>query len=140
MIETTNPPTDIRFLEPYMTTDQLDYFKNRLLDWRSELAADHRISLTKINEPDSRPIEEMERSAQAVDREIEISTQIRIRQLICRIDEALNRISSGTFGYCEETDEPIGIERLKASPVAAYCLTVQEQIEQNEKKRRFGIF
>lgn len=140
MIESTHSTGKIRVNEPYMTPEQLDYFKNRLLVWRNELASDHRISLTKINEPDSRPIEEMERSAQAVDREIEISTQIRIRQLICRIDEALARITSGTFGYCEETDEPIGIERLKASPVAAYCLTVQEQIEQKEKKRRIGLF
>ena len=126
--------------EPYMNQEQLSYFRRKLLAWREELASDHRKSLQKMNDVDFRPIEEMERSAQAVDRDIEIRTQVRIYQLIQRIDESLDRISEGTYGYCEETEEPIGIERLEASPAAAYCLSVQELIEQKEKKLNARVY
>ncbi|MFA6009222.1 MAG: TraR/DksA family transcriptional regulator [Desulfobacteraceae bacterium] len=126
--------------EPYMTFEQLTYFRGKLLSWRAELSFDYRNSLKKMNEPDSRPIEEMERSAHAVDREIDLYNQTRLHQLIRRIDEALDRIELGTYGYCEETDEPIGLDRLEASPVASYCLSVQEQLELKEKKLKARIY
>jgi DnaK suppressor protein len=123
-----------RIDEHYMNPKQLDYFKKKLLQWRLELEWDQRKSLKSMNDTDIRPIEEMERSVQAVDREIEIQNQVRIHDLIRKIDRALDRIEAGSYGYCEKTEEPIGIERLKASPVAAYCLGVQERIELRERK------
>lgn len=123
-----------------MTPHQIDYFLKKLIAWRNELSGYTRKSLIKMNEMDSRPIEEMERSAQAVDRDIEIRNQARNWQLIQRIDKALERIDQGTYGYCEETEEPIGFDRLEASPVASYCLYVQERLERNQRKLNARIY
>jgi DnaK suppressor protein len=126
--------------KPYMNPEQLAYFREKLLSWRGELDCSLRRRIRKIHQGDDRPIEDMERCAQAFDREIEISNQIRTRQLILRIDEALERIDTGTYGYCMETEEPIGLERLAASPVAAHCLSVQERMEQKKNKIPRGAF
>lgn len=121
--------------EPYMNADQLNYFRDKLLCWRNELTATLRERVQRIQAEDARPIEDMERCVRAFDKEMEISNQARTRQLILMIDEALDRIETGTYGYCVETEEPIGLERLEASPFAAHCLIVQERLEKQSQKR-----
>lgn len=115
--------------EPYMNPRQLDYFQEKLLAWRTELSESNRHTLVCLDDQDGLPIEEVERSAQALDREILLKTRSRNWDLIRSIDQALDRIKDGTFGYCQETEEPIGFARLDANPVAMYCLSVQENLE-----------
>ncbi len=120
--------------EPYMNHEQLNYFRAKLLSWRKELTTTLRERVQRIQAEDTRPIEDMERCVRAFDKEMEISNQVRTRQLILRIDEALERIETGTYGYCVETEEPIGLQRLEASPFAAHCLSVQERLERQPQK------
>lgn len=116
---------------PYMSSVQLDYFRNKLLSWRAELVESTRNTMMKLNdESELPPIEEMERSVQAVEREITLQAQNRNWHLIKQIDQALIRIDDGTYGYCEESDEPIGFGRLDANPIALYCISVQEIFEE----------
>ncbi|MBU0994141.1 MAG: TraR/DksA family transcriptional regulator [Proteobacteria bacterium] len=119
----------------YMSKRQLDYFYNKLIALKAELENTVRKSLLKMKASDTHPIEEFERSALAIDRDIEIQTQAINWSLIQRIDQALERINDGSYGYCLETEEPIGIERLEANPLSIFCLTVQEQYEISEKQR-----
>lgn len=117
---------------PYMSPVQLEYFRKKLLKWRSELVESTRDIMLKLNnEADVPPIEEMERSVQSLERELTLQSQSRNWHLIKQIDRALVRIDDGTYGYCEESDEPIGFGRLDANPVAVYCLSIQEYMEQH---------
>lgn len=115
--------------EPYMSPRQIDYFREKLLSWRDELTKSNRHTLVCLEDQDELPIEIVERSVQAQDREILLKTRSRNWDLIRSIDQALDRIADGTFGYCQETDEPIGFARLDANPVALYSLSVQETLE-----------
>lgn len=124
----------------YMTSDQLDYFREKLLTLKAELIGTTRKSLMKMKESDSRPIEEMERSVLAFDREMEIRNQTRNWNLVRRIDDALEQIEAGTYGYCQETEEPIGVERLEANPVSVFCLAVQEKYEMVSGRSRENIY
>jgi DnaK suppressor protein len=128
------------FQEPYMSPRQLDYFHDKLMSLRAELTESNRRNLHSIDDSDAPPIEEVERSVQAMDREIALKTQVRNWELIRMIDAALTRIENGTYGYCEETEEPIGFGRLDANPVAVYCLSVQEEIEQSSNTSGSKIY
>lgn len=115
---------------PYMSSVQLNYFRSKLLKWRAELVESTRNTMIRINdESEIPPIEEMERSVQAVELEIALQSQNRNWNLIKQIDSALLRIDEGSYGYCQESDEPIGFARLDANPVALYCISVQEHYE-----------
>ena len=119
--------------EEFMNDNQLEYFRQKLLNWKSELleeATDTKGSLSAegLQRPDIADRAQVESNAA-----IQLRTRDRERKLISKIDSALRRIDLGTYGYCEETDEPIGIKRLIARPIASLCLDAQEKHEKIEK-------
>ena len=118
----------------YLNQRQLEYFREKLIRYRKEIEETSHKNFWLINESDNRPIEEMERSAMAFDKEIEIHNHVRNYRLIKKIDQALERINDGTYGYCEATEEPIGIGRLEANPVTTFCFDVQNHIEMLEQR------
>ncbi len=122
--------------EPFMNMIQLEYFKQKLLSWRSELlnettqTLDH-LQTISLAEPDIN-----DRASLETDHAIELRTRDRERKLIIKIDEALARIKDGSYGYCEETGEPIALKRLEARPIAIYSLEAQERHERQERTHR----
>lgn len=122
--------------EPYMNASQLEYFKQKLLKWREELQKEtvetlHHMQEESLNEPDVN-----DRASTETDRSMELRTRDRERKLILKINQALERIDDGTYGFCEETGVPIGIARLNARPIATLCLEAQELHERLEKTYR----
>ena len=123
-------PTDI---EEYMNQNHLEFFRQKLLTWKKELlneASDTKDDLSEdgLQRPDIADRAQVESNAA-----IQLRTRDRERKLISKIDSALRRIDLGTYGYCEETDEPIGIRRLIARPIASLCLDAQERHEKMER-------
>lgn len=119
--------------EEYMSEKQLEYFRQKLLTWRAELVKESSFTLqdlkeTNLNEPDPN-----DRASNEADQSLELRTRDRMRKLIKKINQALDRIENGTYGYCEETGEPIGLGRLEARPVATLCIEAQERHERKEK-------
>ena len=126
-------PTD---QEDFMGPLQLEYFRQKLLAWRQELLAEstetlHHLQTDSHNEPDL-----TDRASNEVDFSIELRTRDRERKLISKIDEALARIDSGQYGYCEETGEPITLGRLEARPIATLSVEAQERHERQERLHR----
>ena len=121
--------------EPYMNPRQLDYFRQRLLDWRKELMAASQETLLKMNQESSVHPDPVDRAAQESDTALELRTRDRYRKLLAKIDEALERINTGTYGYCEETGDPIGLKRLEARPIATLSLEAQSNHERAEKEQ-----
>lgn len=122
--------------ETYMNKTQLDYFREKLLKWREDLQKEsvetlHHMQEESLNEPDVN-----DRASSETDRSLELRTRDRERKLILKINEALERIEDGTYGFCEETSVPIGIARLEARPIATLCLEAQELHERMEKTHR----
>ena len=120
-------------MEDYMNDNQLEIFRQKLLLWKKELleeATDTKDNLSEdgLQRPDIADRAQVESNAA-----IQLRTRDRERKLINKIDSALRRIDLGTYGYCEETDEPIGIKRLIARPIAALCLHAQERHEKMER-------
>lgn len=126
-------PTDD---EPYMSPQQLTYFRDKLLQWREELQKETAETLAhmqevSVNEPDVN-----DRASTETDRSLELRTRDRERKLLLKIDQALARIEDGTYGYCEETGVPIGLLRLEARPIATLSVEAQENHERLEKTQR----
>lgn len=122
--------------EPYMNPTQLEYFRQKLIKWREELQKEtvetlHHMQEESLNEPDVN-----DRASTETDRSLELRTRDRERKLILKINQALDRIDEGTYGFCEETGVPIGIARLNARPIATLCLEAQELHERLEKTYR----
>ncbi len=123
--------------EPFMNSRQQEYFRGKLLGWRGELLKETEDTLESLQdggglqEPDlaDRATAEMERS-------LELRTRDRARKLISKIESSLQRIEEGTYGYCEETDEPISLKRLEARPIATMSVEAQERHERMEKTHR----
>lgn len=119
--------------EDYMNEKQLEYFRQKLLAWRGELVKESSETLqelkeTTLNEPDMN-----DRASNETDQSLELRTRDRMRKLIKKINQALDRIEGGNYGYCEETGEPIGLARLEARPVATLSIEAQERHERKEK-------
>jgi len=122
--------------EPYMSEVQLNYFRQKLLNWRDELQKEtvetiHHLQEEAHNEPDIN-----DRASSETDRSFELRTRDRERKLIMKINDALKRIDEGEYGYCEETGVPIGLPRLEARPIATLCLEAQERHERMERVHR----
>jgi DnaK suppressor protein len=126
-------PTDD---EPFMNAKHREYFKRRLMDWRDELLTDSTMTLRHLQEDSLQAADIADRAAAETDRALELRTRDRERKLIQKIDEALERIADKTYGYCEETGEPIGLRRLEARPIATLSLEAQERHERREKVYR----
>lgn len=119
--------------EEYMNEYQLEYFRQKLLNWKKSLLSQSKDTLDELklgglNQPD-----QIDRASMETDKSLELRTRDRARKLISKIDEALKRIEDGVYGYCEETGEPIGIERLDVRPVATLSIEAQERHERMEK-------
>ncbi len=112
----------------YMNQDQLDYFRNKLIGLKKAIEEAIKSRSEELRH-DSIPIEDMEKSVVAFSKGITIQTQARARDFLCRVNKALERIQDGSYGFCLETDEPIGLKRLEANPVAMYCVEYQSFLE-----------
>ena len=120
--------------EKYMSTKQKVYFKTRLIEWKNEIIESNNKSLY-LNEVDheiSSP-DIIEQASSQTEKTVEIRTLNRQRKLLAKIDQAIKKIKNDTYGYCEETNEPIGIKRLLARPIATLSIEAQEKHEKNEK-------
>ena len=126
------PSEDEEFMNPL----QIEYFRQKLLSWRADLLAEASDALQHLREESLLKPDITDRAALETEHAIELRTRARERRLISKIDAALNRIDEGTYGYCEETDEPIGIRRLEARPIATLSIEAQERHERMERTHR----
>ena len=122
--------------EEFMSPLQVEYFRQKLLLWRAALLAESSDTLQHLKEESLLKPDLTDRASLEAERAIELRTRARERKLISKIDGALNRIDHGTYGYCEETDEPIGIRRLEARPIATLSIEAQERHERMERTHR----
>ncbi|MCS6878398.1 MAG: RNA polymerase-binding protein DksA [Geminicoccaceae bacterium] len=119
--------------EPYMNPRQLAYFKRKLLKWREEILSGSGSTLKYLQEEEGRVPDQTDWASIEMQRAFELRTRDRERKLLAKIDAALKRIEEGTYGYCEETNEPIGIKRLEARPIATLSIEAQERHERRER-------
>ncbi|SFZ81497.1 transcriptional regulator, TraR/DksA family [Devosia enhydra] len=122
--------------EPFMNPRQRDYFRKKLERWKEEILRESRETLENLQEESQNHPDMADRASSESDRALELRTRDRQRKLISKIDAAIKRIEDGTYGYCEETGEPIGIARLDARPIATLSLEAQEMHERREKVYR----
>src|SRR5437588_12877807 len=122
--------------EEFMNPRQLEYFRQKLLQWRAELLNDSSDTLRSLKEESLLKPDLTDRASLETERAIELRTRDRERKLISKIDSALYRIDAGTYGFCEETEEPIGIRRLEARPIATLSIEAQERHERMERTHR----
>jgi len=122
--------------EPFMNFTMQAYFRQRLLKWRAGLLNDSCETLQHLQERGSLEADIADRASVETDRSLELRTRDRARKLITKIDEALQRIDDGSYGYCEETNEPINLSRLQARPIATLSIEAQERHERMEKTHR----
>jgi len=126
------PSDDEEFMNPLMT----EYFRLKLLRWRSELLQESEETLQSLQEGGLQESDIADRATLETDRSLELRTRDRERKLIAKIDAALERIEDGSYGYCEDTGEPISIRRLEARPIATLSLEAQERHERLERTHR----
>lgn len=119
--------------EPFMNDMQKEYFRRKLLTWREELLRDSEETLDNLKEGGMTVPDISDRASAEADKALELRTRDRMRKVISKIDVALGKIDDGTYGYCEETGEPIGLERLIARPIATLSIEAQERHERMEK-------
>jgi len=122
--------------EPFMNPRQREYFRHKLESWRDDILRESRETLENLQEENQNHPDMADRASSESDRALELRTRDRQRKLISKIDAALKRIDDGTYGYCEDTGEPIGIARLDARPIATLSLEAQEVHERREKVYR----
>jgi DnaK suppressor protein len=120
--------------EEYMNPKQLAYFRAKLQKWRDDLVEESKQTIDNLREEVRDVGDEAERATRETENSLELRTRDRYRKLIAKIDKALKRIEEGRYGFCEETDEEIGIERLEARPIATLCLDAQERWEHRQKQ------
>ena len=121
--------------ERFMNSKMKEYFRLKLLDWKNELLKESSLTLANLQkEENSAKPDLTDRAAEEIERSFELRTRDRERKLINKIDSALRRIEEGSYGYCDETGEPIGLKRLEARPVATLSLEAQELHEKAEKR------
>jgi len=119
-----------------MNPRQREYFRRKLENWKEEILRESRETLENLQEESQNHPDMADRASSESDRALELRTRDRQRKLIAKIDAALKRIEDGTYGYCEETGDPIGIARLDARPIATFSLEAQEMHERREKVYR----
>jgi len=122
--------------EPFMNERQLEYFKQKLLGWKEEILRESRETVSHLQTETENHADLADRASSETDRALELRTRDRQRKLISKIDQALRRVEDGSYGYCEETGEPIGLARLDARPTATLSLEAQERHERRERVHR----
>ncbi|MFT4075386.1 MAG: RNA polymerase-binding protein DksA [Asticcacaulis sp.] len=122
--------------EEYMNTRQLAYFRSKLLNWKDEILKGAKETVNVMQKETENHPDLVDRASSESDRALELRTRDRQRKLISKIDEALSRIDDGSYGFCEETGEPIGLGRLEARPTATLSIEAQERHERSERVHR----
>jgi DnaK suppressor protein len=122
--------------EPYMNDTQREYFRRKLLNWREEILRGSNETLRQLKEEDNRVADMSDWASHETERNFQLRARDRERKLLSKIDDALRRIEDGSYGYCEETQEPIGLRRLEARPIATLSIEAQERHERREKAYR----
>jgi DnaK suppressor protein len=126
------PSVDDEFMNPL----QLEYFRQKLLRWRGDLVREAGETLSSMGQGGIVEADLTDRASVETDRALELRTRDRARKLISKIDQALERVENGTYGYCEESGEPIGLRRLEARPIATLSIEAQERHERMERVHR----
>ena len=119
--------------EEYMCEMHLEYFRQKLLSWKKSLIGQSKDTLDDLKQGGLNQPDQIDRASLESDKALELRTRDRARKLISKIDEALKRIDDGSYGYCEETGDPIGLDRLEARPVTTLSIEAQERHERMEK-------
>jgi DnaK suppressor protein len=119
--------------EAYMNETQRGYFRRKLLSWREEILRGSNETLRQLKEEDTRVADLSDWASYETERSFQLRARDRERKLLSKIDDALRRIEDGSYGYCEETQEPIGLRRLEARPIATLSIEAQERHERREK-------
>jgi DnaK suppressor protein len=122
--------------EPFMNELQRLYFRKKLESWKGEIMREGRETLVTLHDDTSQHADITDRASSETDRAIELRARDRQRKLVSKIDAALERIADGSYGYCEETGEPIGLKRLDARPIATLSVEAQERHERRERVYR----
>jgi DnaK suppressor protein len=128
------------FQEELMLDEHIDYFRDKLLAWRDQLLNESNETIYHMQEKSNQEPDAIDFACNEVSRSIELRTRDRERKLINKINEALQRIDDGTYGYCEETGDPIGFRRLDARPIATLSIEAQERHERKERTFRDKAF
>jgi DnaK suppressor protein len=122
--------------EPFMSDLQRAYFRRKLLNWRDEILRSTKETLQHLQDDSAQYADIADRATSETERSLELRARDRQRKLIAKIDAALERIEDGTYGYCEETGEPISLKRLDARPIATLSVEAQERHERRERVYR----
>jgi DnaK suppressor protein len=122
--------------EPFMNERQRDYFRRKLIAWREDILRESRETLAVLQNENENLPDLADRASNETDRAIELRARDRQRKLIAKIEAALVRLDDGTYGFCEETGEPISLKRLDARPIATLSIEAQERHERREKVYR----
>ncbi|WP_188822032.1 RNA polymerase-binding protein DksA [Brucella endophytica] len=122
--------------EPFMNERQKSYFRAKLIAWKNDILREARETLEALQQENANHPDLADRASSETDRAIELRARDRQRKLIAKIDSALQRIEDGTYGFCEETGEPISLKRLDARPIATLSIEAQERHERREKVYR----
>lgn len=122
--------------EPFMNKKQRTYFKSKLVVWKEDIVRESRETLQNLQEENGHLPDPADRASTETERSLELRTRDRQRKLVAKIDDALRRIEEGTYGYCEETGEPISLKRLDARPIATLSVEAQEAHERRERVYR----
>ncbi len=132
--------TDVNYIpsddEPFMNDRQKAYFRSKLIAWKGDILREARETLEVLQQENANHPDLADRASSETDRAIELRARDRQRKLIAKIDAALLRLDEGTYGYCEETGEPISLKRLEARPIATLSIEAQERHERREKVYR----
>ncbi|MBI04488.1 MAG: RNA polymerase-binding protein DksA [Pelagibacteraceae bacterium] len=120
--------------EKFMNAKMKEYFRQKLLNWKNDLLKESSQTLNNLQSENEAKPDITDRASEEIDRTFELRTRDRERKLINKIDSALKRIDDGSYGYCDETGDPISIKRLEARPVATLSLEAQEMHEKAEKR------
>jgi DnaK suppressor protein len=126
-------PTD---KEPFMNEKQREYFREKLLTWKEDIIKEARETLQHLQDENVNHPDLADRASSETDRAIELRARDRQRKLTAKIDAALARLDDGTYGFCEETGEPISLKRLEARPIATLSIEAQERHERRERVYR----
>ena len=122
--------------EPFMNDRQLEYFRQKLIAWKNSILEESKSTIVDM-QADTRNIPDMaDRASEETDRALELRTRDRQRKVVAKIDAAIRRIEDGSYGYCEDTGEPISLKRLDARPIATLSLEAQERHERKERVHR----
>lgn len=122
--------------EPFMNERHAEYFRRKLIAWKAEILAEGRETIEGMQNSSRNLPDIADRASEESDRALELRTRDRQRKLVAKIDAALRRIEEGTYGYCEDTGNPISLRRLDARPIATLSLEAQERHERNERVHR----